>query len=167
MHTGSLTSTLTRLSLRLNRIVEIILCCIGLLMTAVVISQVFFRYGLNHSLFWSEELARYLLIWLTFLGGGVAYRRAAHPSINLLRGRLSAPMKRYTSIIVHCLCLLFFAILVWYGLEFAYFVRAQTTPSLGLPKWLVFSIIPISGAIMVLHGLSFLFSDISDRGDRT
>ena len=134
-------------------------------MTGVVIVQVFFRYGLNHSLFWSEELARYLLIWLTFLGGAVAYRRGAHPSINLLRGRLSAPLKRYSGIIVHCLCLLFFTILVWYGLEFAYFVKSQTTPSLGLPKWLVFSIIPLSGIIMVLHCLSFISSDISGQRD--
>lgn len=160
MHTGSESSVVERLSLRINRIAEIAIFCLGLLMTSVVILQVFFRYGLNHSLFWSEELARYLLIWLTFLGTSVAYHRTAHPSVNLLQNRLSPSMKRQCRVIVHCLSLVFFLILIWYGLEFAFFIRAQTTPSLALPKWLVFSIIPISGAILVLHGLTFLLRDL-------
>ena len=48
-------------------------------MAAVVAAQVFWRYGLNASLFWSEELARHLLVWMTFLGASTAYRRRVHP----------------------------------------------------------------------------------------
>lgn len=161
VHTGSAVSATEQLSLRINRFAEISLCCLGLMMTAVVILQVFFRYGLNHSLFWSEELARYLLVWLTFLGTSVAYRRTAHPSVNLLQSRLSPAWKKQSRIVVHCLSLIFFLIMIWYGLEFAYFVRAQTTPSLSLPKWLVFAIIPVSGTILVLHCLTFLLRDLS------
>ena len=161
MHPGSLSSGLDWLSLRINRIAEISVGCLGLTMTGVVILQVFFRYGLNHSLFWSEELARYLLIWLTFLGTSVAYHRSAHPSVNLLQSRLSPARKRQSRIFVHGVSLVFFLILVWYGLEFAYFVRAQTTPALSLPKWLVFSIIPVSGTILVLHCLAFLRRDLA------
>jgi len=133
---------------------------IGLTMTCIVIVQVFFRYVLNHSLFWSEELARYLLVWLTFLGASVAYYRRMHPSINLFQKRVSKSLKKRLRIVVHILSLAFFFIMIWYGAEFAYFVRAQTTPALSLPKWLVFAIIPVSGALLALHTIGFLRSDL-------
>ena len=67
-----------------NTWVERSLAILGITMAAVIILQVIFRYVLNHSLFWSEELARYLLVWLTFLGASSAYYRKVHPGIDLL-----------------------------------------------------------------------------------
>ncbi len=62
-------SPLERLSTSCNRYTEGFLLLLGLTMAAVVILQVFCRYILNYSLFWSEELARFLLVWLTFRRG--------------------------------------------------------------------------------------------------
>lgn len=59
---------LERISRSVNHWVEYVLFGLGFTMSVVVAVQVFFRYALNHSLFWSEELARYILVWLTFLG---------------------------------------------------------------------------------------------------
>jgi len=135
-------------------------------MTAIVIVQVFSRYILNHSLFWSEELARYLLVWLTFLGTSVAYYRGMHPTINLFQQHFSPRLKHRLHIIVHILSLAFFCVMIWYGAEFAYFVRLQTTPALSLPKWLVFAIIPISGTLLVLHVLGFLQTGVKSGGSK-
>lgn len=156
-------SVLERLSISCNRSIEGALLLLGLTMTAIVILQVFYRYALNHSLFWSEELARYLLVWLTFLGATVAYRRRMHPSIDVLFKRLSRPARRRLRVLVHLLSLLFFSILIWYGSTFAYFVRLQTTPALALPKWLIFAIIPLSGLIFTLHALAFLSGELNPQ----
>lgn len=148
---------LDRLSSTCNAMAERLLAMLGLIMALVVVVQVVCRYGFNASLFWSEELARYLLIWLTFLGATCAYRRHVHPSINLIpasfqRGRRGKLLR----LIVHFLSLGLFLIMLYYGTVFAVFIRLQTSPALGLPKWITFSIIPFSGLLLCLHCLAFI-----------
>ena len=129
-------------------------------MTVVVIAQVVCRYLLNNSLFWSEELERYMLVWLTFLGASVAYRRKMHPGVNILFKRLSPSCRRYTTIGVHLLSLFFFIIMVWYGCRFSYFVRLQTTTALSIPKWIIFTAVPLSGLLLSVHALAFLSNNL-------
>jgi len=145
-----------RLSLACNRFTERSLLVLGLAMSVIVIVQVFCRYILNHSLFWSEELARYILVWLTFLGSCTAYYRGMHPGINLFYRRLPHHLKQVTRSLVLMLSLVFFLVMIWYGIEFSFFVRMQTTAALSLPKWIIFSIIPISGAVLSLHAIAML-----------
>lgn len=147
---------LEALSRILNVWVERTLAALGITMAAVVALQVFFRYVLNHSLFWSEELARYLLVWLTFLGATVAYRRQANPGIDVLTRRLSEPSRKMSAMVVHASALGLFVVMIYFGTEFAHFVRMQISPALGLPKWIPHSIVPISGAILAVHALGFL-----------
>ena len=154
-------------SLAINRWVEYLLFGFGFSMALIVAAQVFFRYGLNESLFWSEELARYLMVWLTFLGASVAYRRKVHPSIDVVYTRLPQALRQYFTMVVYAISLFLFAVMIVYGIRFAYFVRLQITPALYLPKWIVFSIIPISGIILSLHALAFIFNFEGEHsGDR-
>ncbi len=142
------------LSRRLNRGVEWLLAALGIVMAAIVAAQVFSRYVLNHSLFWSEELARYLLVWLTFLGASSAYRRGVHPGVDILWARMPPSMQRAAAVAVHAASMLLFGVMIVYGCRFAYFVRLQISPALSLPKWILFSIIPASGVIFMVHALA-------------
>ncbi len=153
-------SILERLSLSLNRWIEYLLFGLGLTMTLVVATQVFFRYVLNQSLFWSEELARFLLVWLSFLGASVAYRRKVHPGIDVLSSRMPAVARKIFAVIVHVVSLAFFFVMVLYGYRFAYFVRLQISPALYVPKWVIFSIVPVSGLIFLIHGITFLLHEL-------
>jgi TRAP-type C4-dicarboxylate transport system permease small subunit len=124
---------------------------------------VFCRYVLNHSLFWSEELARYFLVWLTFLGASVAYRRKVHPGIDVIHRRMSPSKRKFCIMTVYIISMILFGVMVFFGLKFAYFVRLQISPALYLPKWVLFSIIPISGLILMVHGLAFLLDEIMGK----
>jgi TRAP-type C4-dicarboxylate transport system permease small subunit len=148
----------------LNRWIEYLLFGLGFSMAVIVAVQVFFRYVLNQSLFWSEELARFMLVWLTFLGASVAYYRGVHPGIDMLFTRLSAGWQRVVAVIVHLICIAFFGVMIVYGIQFSYFVRLQISPALYLPKWIIFAVIPVSGAILLVHGLSFLVQELRRRG---
>ncbi len=159
-------SSMERLSRLCNKAAEKALLVLGLTMAVVVICQVFSRYVLNHSLFWSEELARYLLVWLSFFGASVAYYRNAHPSMDLLYARIPVSSQRLSRIVVHLLCLVFFLLMLWYGCAFALFVKNQTTPALSLPKWTIFSIIPASGMIMAIHATAKLYREILFGGKK-
>jgi len=156
-------SGIGRISHRINAVVEQSLFGLGALMIVIVAAQVFFRYVLNHSLFWSEELARYILVWLTFLGATVAYRRGVHPRIDLFSHRLGSRGARAMRIAAHLAAMAFLGVLIVYGAQFAYFVRLQISPALQIPKWTVMLVLPISGVVMLLHAVAAIVSDLGER----
>ncbi|MCP4351765.1 MAG: TRAP transporter small permease [Desulfobacterales bacterium] len=156
-------SVLEKFSKSINYWIEYLLFGLGFTMSVIVAVQVFSRYALNHSIFWSEELARYLLVWLTFLGISSAYRRKVHPGVDVLYARMSDLLRRASVIFVHLISLALFGIMIFYGCKFAYFVRLQISPALQLPKWIIFSIIPISGFILMIHNLAFLADELKTK----
>ena len=153
---------LDRLSRRTNALIEKSLFGLKALMVGVVAAQVFFRYALNHSLFWSEELARYILVWMTFLGATVAYHRGAHPRIDLATTGSHPRLEKAMRIGAHLVATAFFVLLVIYGAQFAYFVRLQISPALQLPKWIVMLVLPVSGLLMLLHALAAIAAEFRE-----
>ncbi|WP_457572721.1 TRAP transporter small permease [Desulfolithobacter sp.] len=153
---------LDRLGSLLNRLVEYLLATLGLSMALIIAVQVFCRYVLNQSLFWSEELARYMLVYLSFLGATAAYHRGLHPGVDLLTARLSGSMASKLRLLGHLVALFFFIILIISGTRFAWFVRLQISPALGIPKWFILAIIPASGLIFFLYGLIFLLRELEE-----
>ena len=160
---GHRTPFLEGISRRANAMAEQALFGLGAVMVAVVAAQVFFRYALNHSLFWSEELARYILVWLTFLGATVAYSRGAHPRIDLWAAGSNPLRARLMRIGAHLVAIAFALLLVIYGGQFAYFVRLQISPALQIPKWIIMLVMPVSGLLMLLHALAAIVSEIRER----
>ncbi|MBC2703579.1 TRAP transporter small permease [Desulfobacula sp.] len=147
-------------SYRINQWIEYMLFGLGFTMTLIVAVQVFFRYVLNHSLFWSEELARFLLVWLTFLGASSAYYRKVNPGVDFLYAKLSPLLRKLSSICTHLASMALFIVMIIYGYQFAWFVRLQISPALQIPKWIILSIIPISGVILMIHAVTFLFAEL-------
>lgn len=147
---------LNRLSRGLNRWVQALVCSMGIAMATIVAVQVFFRYVLNQSLFWSEEVARMLLVWLTFLGATTAYYHGAHPGVDGLFRRLSPAWQKGVACLTHMASLGLFAVMMVSGVEFAWFVRLQITPALQLPKWVMMCVVPVAGLIFTIHCLAFL-----------
>ncbi|TVM31848.1 TRAP transporter small permease [Oceanidesulfovibrio marinus] len=151
-----------RFSDAVNTVAEWALGLLGFSMAAVIGMQVFFRYALNDSLFWSEELGRLILVWLTFLGASVAYKRGAHIGVDALFNALPSSGKRLASIGATCAGLFLFTILAWKGFEFLDFIKFQQTTSLGVTKQVPFVMVPVGGALMLIHGIAFLVRDIFD-----
>jgi TRAP-type C4-dicarboxylate transport system permease small subunit len=152
---------LDRISKGINRWVETLVAAMGITMALIVATQVFSRYILNYSLFWSEEVARFFLVWITFLGASVAYFYGAHPGVDGLYQRLPKGLQRWADLIVHGSSLALFSVMVIHGIGFSWFVRLQITPALSLPKWIIMGVIPLSGMIFWVHGLAFLSRAIS------
>ncbi len=145
---------LHRLSFGLNRGVEVTIGVLAMLMALVTGLQVFFRYVLNHSLFWSEEVGRILLVWITFLGATAAYRKKAHVGIDVMVRRLAPESQKVLERLLLVVSTLFFLVLIAFGCQFIRFISIQRTPALGLPMGLPYTVIPLSGLIFLVHTAS-------------
>lgn len=119
--------------------------------------QVFCRYGLNYSLFWAEEVGRICLAWITFLGATTAYAHRQHVGVDFVTRRLPTRLKRVTAFIVWAASMAFFGTMLVYGICFIAFVSGQRTAALALPMAVPYGVIPVSGAVFILHGLNALF----------
>jgi TRAP-type transport system small permease protein len=111
---------------------------------------------LNHSLFWSEEVGRICLVWISFLGASAAYKRRAHIGIDFLVSRLPHGLQHTFAILVVLLSLFFFMLLFIYGVIFVHFISGQKTAALGFPSALPYTVIPLSGALFSVHAVSHL-----------
>jgi tripartite ATP-independent transporter DctM subunit len=117
--------------------------------TVLVTVQVFARYVLNNTPPWSEELCRYLFIWVSFLGACVATRRAAHLGVDSLVSRLPAATRDVLRHGVTTLIVVFTGILVWQGAALVPAMASQRSPSMAMSLQYVFAAIPIAGVIML------------------
>ena len=143
-----------------NGAIEYSLFGLGFSMAILVAVQVFCRYVLNSSLFWSEELARYMLVWLSFLGATVAYYRNLHPGVDALTSRISPEKQHITRLLVHVSSMILALIMIISGSQFVWFVRMQISPALAIPKWIILAVIPVSGAIFFVYALAFFLKTL-------
>jgi TRAP-type C4-dicarboxylate transport system permease small subunit len=116
----------------------------------LVIVQVFFRYVLNDSVFWAEEVVRYELIWSVMLGSAlVAYRRG-HIRIEIAELMLPPAGRRVVYAVADALTLAFCAILLWTGIQLIERTMLQRSASLDAPMWVIYSAIPVGAALQIV-----------------
>jgi TRAP-type C4-dicarboxylate transport system permease small subunit len=147
----------------INWVIEYLLFGLGLSMAVLVAVQVFCRYVLNSSLFWSEELARYMLVWLSFFGATVAYYRNLHPGVDTITSRLSVSKQRISRLLVHVITMSLGVIMLISGTQFAWFVRMQVSPALSIHKWIILSVIPFSGVLFFVYALLFFLKTLQQK----
>ncbi len=148
------------LSYILNKGAEYLL--IGLIagISILIFVQVVFRYGFNHSLYWSEEVGRYTLIWITFIGASVGFKKKAHMGVDFLFKAFGKNTQAILTVISDISIFILAVILAVYGIKLASFVRFQTSAALLLPMAVPYSAIWIGGILTAVHSLAFMLSDI-------
>ena len=132
-----------------------------MLMTLDVLWGVFTRYAMGSQADWSEELARFLLIWIGTLGAAYASGQRMHLAIDLLMPKLSKDSQRRLFIFINVLIILFAAsVLVIGGFRLMYItnVLGQLSAALRIPMFLVYAILPISGLLVVYYKIYDLFN---------
>ncbi len=116
--------------------------------------QVFSRYILSSPSSFTDELARYLLIWIGLLGGAYAAGQSMHLSIDLLPSKLVGKAKQRLQLVIHALVIVFvLATLVFGGLRLVYITYSlgQTSAAMQIPLAWVYIILPISGILIIAY----------------
>jgi len=119
----------------------------------VVFYQVFTRYVLNDAAGWTEEIARYLLIAVTFLGGAMAVRRNTHIQVDFVYRFLPSAAGRILSLLVDAVRIAFFGYAVWLTWLLMDRIGAQRMAVVELPIGLVFGAMLIGFALMFARAL--------------
>ncbi|MBZ9872292.1 TRAP transporter small permease [Mesorhizobium sp. BR1-1-9] len=118
-------------------------------MAIIVFLQFFTRYVLNNSLAWTEEIARYLLMIITFVGAAVAMRRGTHISVEVAHMFLPAPVVRVLSFIIDVLVLGFVGLLGWFSISITRLMQIQTMTVFPWPMSIVYGGIAIGCFLML------------------
>ena len=118
----------------------------------VVFAQFFFRYFLNMPLGWTEELARYLLIFTAFQGLPVVTRRGEHIAIEILADSLPENGQRWLLAVCELFVTLIVAVLAWQA-KALIALSSQTMSSMPLPKSIIYYIV-LLGLLLQLFASS-------------
>lgn len=145
-----------RISSDADKFARVSVVVLMLALTATITFEVFFRYFLKMPLIGTEELARYIMIWLTFVGSSIALRQKAHIGMVFLLRFLPEQIKKIMIYIIQSLILIFLAYLIWWGWLHAVHVKVQFSPALRISMFWPFLSIPIGGFLMFLQQIALV-----------
>jgi len=131
-------------------------------MATLVFINVVARYVFNFSIIWAEEVSQYLMIWIAYLGGGLALREGRHVAVEMLQDRLPTVLGRRLRMAVGGLVLVFLGAVTVLGFQFVVFVWSQETPVLNISLGIPSLAIPIGALLFALH-LLFMFRNYTAR----
>lgn len=136
-----------------EKLEEWILILSFMFLVVLVFTQVFFRYVISQSLGWSEELSRYMLIWIAWISACYIMRSGKHIRIETLKNKLPKPIQKWAEAFVLILWSIFALFLAIEGWKLVMGIQAtgQVSPSLGIPMWLVYMALPIGGLLMIIR----------------
>ncbi|WP_108662580.1 TRAP transporter small permease [Acuticoccus kandeliae] len=118
----------------------------------VVFLQFFTRYVLNNSLGWTEEIARFLLIAVTFIGSIMAVRKGSHIAVEILYRWMPRFLRRFMQTIVDLTAVAFYGALTWFTVQLAG-KTYQMMVSIDVPKSWVYWGVAVCFAAMTVYAI--------------
>jgi len=139
-------------------IAEKVLAILFGIIIITMFSQVVFRYLFNQSLYWSEEIVRYLFVWFVFIGGAAVIRDGNHIGIDFLLMKIPVRISSIIRVINSILMLLVNLFFIVAGVFWVIKSKGSTSPALGLPiNWFLYASLPAASVIAVYLNIKRIF----------
>ena len=153
----------------LNRIERILVACnrwvlilLLLAMACIVFANVVLRYTTGDSIVWAEEVARHLMIWVTFLGSGLVLRFGGHVAIDNLHQAVSTRAARWLRTVVAVGIGAFCLVMTYFSILYVWATRFQTTAATDIPISFIYVAMPVGFLLMFVHLLFIVRGYIAD-----
>ncbi len=153
----------------LNRIERILVACnrwllilLLLAMACIVFANVVLRYTTGDSIVWAEEVARHLMIWVTFLGAGLVLRFGGHVAIDNLHQAVSTRAARWLRTVVAVGIGIFCLVMIYFSILYVWATRFQTTAATDIPISFIYLAMPLGFLLMFVHLLFIVRGYIAD-----
>jgi TRAP-type C4-dicarboxylate transport system permease small subunit len=148
-----------------NKIEENLLYASLIFTVTVIFIQVVMRYVFSNSLSWSEEAARYVFIWQTWVGASYAVRRERHLRVEALVGRFHGVARKAIELLVLALWIIFGCFLIYKGYELTklIYMRGQVSAALGISMAIPYAAIPVGSFFMTSRLVLRAFHVFTDK----
>jgi TRAP-type C4-dicarboxylate transport system permease small subunit len=139
---------------------------VGLLtaMTIIVFLQVLYRYVLTQPLHWSEELARYLFVWISMIGASVGLQKRGHFGLEFFFQKLPDKGKKWGQFLIHLLMAALILVILAEGILLVQKTAAQESPAMGMSMGMAYASLPVGAALMAVHMLVIFLKEASGGG---
>lgn len=150
------------LSDTVNQISITSIIILTILMAIIVLAQVISRYIFSNSISWSEEIARWLMIWVCFLGSGAAVKSSEHIGLSFIYDRFPKKIQNIVSLFINICIFIFLFFCIVKSIPLAKYVIHQKTPAARISMAWPYSAVPVGSVIMAVHVLLFIFENFRD-----
>ncbi|MCE7029461.1 TRAP transporter small permease [Jiella avicenniae] len=134
----------------LERLLSAVLIVIFTVMVLAIIWQVFARYVLLSPTVWSEELARYSMVWTTMLGSALVLRRSEHVAVTVFVDILPQPLQIAIACLRDVIVVVMGGYIAYFGFEFALRGQVRLASGIGVPMSYAYFALPVGGALIAL-----------------
>lgn len=128
-------------------------------MTIVVFLQVVYRYVLTQPLHWSEEMARYLFVWLSILGASLGLQRRGHFGLDLFYRMLPSRERRILEWIIYLLMGTVIFVILAQGIKLVQKTIPQESPAMAISMGWAYACLPVGATLMAIHLLVIFLKD--------
>jgi TRAP-type C4-dicarboxylate transport system permease small subunit len=144
----------------MQRVMVPVIFLLSGVMFLVVIAQVIFRYILSQPLPWSEELARYLMIWVACLAASEAYAKGNHVGINLVIDALKPSLRKIMILAIHLAVSVLMGLIAYQGFALSFLLRDQLSPALEIPMTWPYMAVPVGAVLILIQALALFFKQV-------
>jgi TRAP-type C4-dicarboxylate transport system permease small subunit len=152
--------TFERYFVATNRWMLIIMLAV---MSVIIFANVVLRYTTNVSIEWAEEVARHLMIWLTFIGCGPVLRYGGHIAVENLQDTLPRSVAIGLRACIAVLLMGLFVFFTWFGLDYMDRTQYQQTPATQISFAYIYAALPIGAAMTLIHWLLIVRDYVLER----
>lgn len=148
----------------LDRLLESVVIAAVMALVGVVLWGVITRFLIESPSRWTEEVAKFLLMWVALLGAPVAHGRREHLGFDYLASKLDPEARRWMEVAAELVVVAFASVVMIYGgfrLMTETLAVDQVTPALGMKMGYVYAAVPISGLFIVFYSFDHLIQLIS------
>lgn len=155
----------TKLSDAVFRIEKVIVSIAVLIMSLSLIAGVIFRYFFNSPLVWSDEIAMYSFIWISFVGGSMALKKDQLASVSILMDRLNGKIRMILFSVGFAIVLGFLIYFLVYSIPWILSpdISFQQSTAMMLPMIYPYLSVPVGIACMTIHALDLFLKSLTTR----
>lgn len=154
---------LKRVSNAVNMTVSYIGIALFVVLILACVAQVFFRFVLNNSLSWTDELARYCFIWMHLIGASLLIYGGEHATVTVVLDLLHNAARKALEVLIELVIFFDGVIMLYAGTVLSYSSRANLSTALSVPMWIINSSVALGGLLLMFQAVVKIAVILLDR----